>query len=415
MQIKNKHSIIIIILLLIFLLLEGIYLYVVPRFFDLSKRIPAIETFYREKTGSYINIDKLKLTTHADFSIGLRTESLSLATPDGKKAFQADDFYAKIYLLPLLIKDVSIAKISAKSLDITAIRNIDGHFNLEKLIPKSDKKIFNVKIKNTKFNISKYNISFKDNKLKQDFEIYGNYFKISNLTMKKLIDLETQGSIRGKNLNTEFQVKFYSKFPILKHIGNSDFVASGYVKNLTPKPLSPYIQQYLDKEIKHTDGNASFNFYTKKENKQNKIFAEGVINNLLIKKQLEEDSIFAEGKNIISTTLIVNDNKLNIESFFIKGQKYKIEAQGLIKDYRTKKPQLDTIVQIQQSRAENIIKLLPSNLIKGREEIKKVKRYGVLGDLNGQIHVKGKLPEPNITGKIEANNVHIVKDSKIPM
>ncbi len=410
MQIKNKHSIVIIILLFIFLMIEGIYLYVLPNFFDLNKRIPLIEKIYNEKTGSKIDIKNVKLTTYADFSIGLRSENFTAVTPDNRKVIEANDVFVRINILPLLLKNISVKNLSAKSLYADIERFKNGTFNVEKLAPQSKEKIFNLKVKNTKFNISKYNIKFKDQKFNKKFQINGNYFKISKLTLDKLIDLETQGNIISSDSDTEFQIRFYTKFPIVKNISNSNFVVSGFIRNLEPKTFNPYLKEYFDKTIQETNGNISFDFYTKKLNKKQKeILFEGAIDNLLIKKSLLENTISAPGKNIVITRLVVDDRTINIKEFFIKGKDYRIEADGLIKDYKTKKPYLDLNTRIPKSKTESIVSILPPNLIPKRDEIKKVKRYGLYGDIDADVKIKGKIPRPDITGQVNSTNVHVLR------
>lgn len=410
MQIKNKHSLIIIIFLLTFLLIEGLYLYVLPKVFNISKNCSFIEKVFEEKTGSKLKIEGISVRTYADFSFGLKADKLSISLQSKQKAIDSEKIFVRIPIIPLLFKNINIKYLSAQKLDLNVERYKNGKYNLENLLFKTDKKVFKLKLKNTRFNVSKYHINFNDKKINKRFEIKGNYFKISNFTIDKLIDVDTQGVITAPGINTDYQVRIYSKLPLIKNIDDPQFVVSGFIKNAEPKYFTPYITEYLDKNIRDTSGKLSFDFYTKKLNKSKKqVVFEGAAQNLFIKMAKPEENIYAEGKNIILAKADFDRKEINIINASLKGAKYQITTYGSIKDYKTKKPYLDLQASIPKSRIEDISYLLPANLIPKRDEIKKVKKYGIFGDIQANIKVKGKIPQPDITGTVNGENLHIVK------
>lgn len=413
MQIKNKHSIIIIISLIIFLFIEGIYLYVLPKVFDINKNRALIEKIFQEKTGAKLNIEGIKLNTYADFTFGLNSDKLTVAYPPTKKIIEAENIYIKIPLIPLLFKEINIKNLTAKKLNLDVERYKNGKYNLERLLFKSEKKVFKVKLKNTKFNISRYNIKFNDKKTNKHCEMKGNYFKVSNFTMKKLIDIDTQGTITAPNVNTEYQVRVYTKLPLVKNLDSSQFIISGFIKNFEPKYFAPYITEYADKNIKDVSGKLSFDFYTKKlDNNKKQLYIEGAIQDFSIKKSKTEENISALGKNIVFAKVNLDKKEINIINASVKGNKYQINAKGSIQDYKTKKPYLNLTASIPKSRVENIVYMLPANLIPKREEIRKVKKYGLFGDIQANIEVKGKLPQPNITGTVNGTNIQVLKGTE---
>lgn len=413
MQIKNKHSIIIIISLILFLFIEGLYLYVLPRLFDINKNSSIVEKIFQQKTGAKLNIEGMKLTTYADFSFGLSSDKLTVAYPPSKKVIEAENIYIRVPLIPLLFKEINIKNLTAQKLNLDVERYKNGKYNLESLLFKSEKKVFKVKLKNTRFNVSKYYIKFNDKKINKKCEIKGNYFKISNFTMEKLIDIDTQGTITAPNVNTEYQVRVYTKLPFVKNLDSSQFIASGFIKNLEPKYFAPYITEYGDKNIKDVSGKLSFDFYTKKlDSNKKQLYVEGAIQDLSIKKSKPEENISALGKNVIFAKVNLDKKEINIINASLKGDKYQINAKGSITDYKTKKPYLDLKASIPKSRVENIAYMLPANLIPKREEIRKVKKYGLFGDIQANVAVKGKLPQPNIIGTVNGTNIQVLKGTQ---
>lgn len=410
MQIKNKHSLIIIIFLLTFLFIEGLYLYVLPKVFNISKNYSFIEKVFEEKTGSKLNIEGISLKTYADFSFGLSADKLSISLQSRQKMVDSEKIFVRIPIIPLLFKNINIKYLSAKKLDLNVERYKNGKYNLESLLFKTDKKVFKLKLKDTRFNVSKYHINFNDKKINKKFEIKGNYFKISDFTIDKLIDIDTQGVITAPGVNTDYQIRVYSKLPLIKNIDDPQFIVSGFIKNAEPKYFTPYITQYFDKNIKDTSGKLSFNFYTKKLNKSKKqVVFEGAAQNLFVKMSKPEENIYTEGKNIILAKADFDRKEVNIINASIKGSKYQINAHGLIRDYKTKKPYFDLQATIPKSRIEYISYMLPANLIPKVDEIAKVKKHGIFGNVQANIKVKGRIPQPNITGTINGEDLGVVK------
>lgn len=415
MYIKNKHAIIVISILSLIIIMEAFYLWCLPRIVSSSKSVALIEKIFKEKTTADLRIDNLKFDTYGDFSFGLSADKLVISTKSGKEIIDADKVILKTYIFPLLFKNIDIKSIKADSIELDAQRYKDGRYNFEDLLFKSNKKIFRVKMKNTRFNLSKYNIHFRDDLLDKNIRIKGSYFKIASFTMDKGIDIDTQGVLTAPGVNTEYQVRIYSNLPLKEHIDDSKFVVSGFVSDFEPSYFTPYLKKYLKNDTQDISGNLSLDFYTKKPNTNNKeICLEGVANDFLVNTKRPEDRILFKGKNVISLKFKLNRNKLELVNASLNADRVKFVARGSIKKYKSDKPSFDLNVILGTSRLEDIVSLLPSNLIPRREEIKKIKKYGARGDIKANIFIKGKVPEPNILGYVDGDNVHILSglDSK---
>ena len=410
-MLKNKHAKFIIVLLSTLLIIEGLYLFALPKIINIGKRTNDIEKMYAQKTGNSIKIKGLSLKTYADFSVGLRAQSISLSTKKSPNIINGDNLYVKIPLLPLIYKDLNLNYASADKLDANIERYKNGKFNVQELAFKSEKKVFDFNAKDAKCDIKKYNINFRDDALNKKVRVFGNYFKINGFTMKKFVDVETQGSIIAKNLDTKYQLKVHVNLPLIDNIDRNSFVVSGFIKDFEPTYFTPYLTKYVDKSITSTSGKLSANFYTKKLARGKKQFVlESDINNLLVTKKNSYENMSSEGNLKLLAAADFNGRIINIEKAEVAGNKFKISANGSIKDYKTKKPYLNLTAQIPDSRLENIAAILPSNLIPKRSEVKKVKKYGIFGTVNANVSVRGRLPQPNIVGYVRSNNVHVVKD-----
>lgn len=410
MQIRNKHSIIIISILSFLLLAEAVFIFIIPKIINIQKRVPFVEKLLYDKTDAKLHIENPVLKTYADLSAGIKADKFIITTKQDEMIIKSEDVFVRVPLLPLLFKNLNIKHISAQNIEANIIQNKDGKFNLEKLVFKSDKKLIKLKLRNTRCNISKYNIDFTDQKYNKHFLLKGNYFKISDFTMKKLIDLETDGQIISKNIDSSFRIKIFTRLPLKQNIDHPKAVISGFIKDFNLSDFTPYIKNYFNNDINSLNGIINLNFYTKKlKNDSNEIICEGIIDNLSVKTSKLSDDISANGKNIFNFKIVPSNNKIEIEKASLKGVDYHIESSGLIKNFKSKKPYLDINARVLKSRAENIASLLPSNLIPGREEIRKIKNYGVYGNVEGEVQITGTIPKPDITGSITADDVHIVR------
>ena len=82
---------------------------------------------------------------------------------------------------------------------------------------------------------------------------------------------------------------------------------------------------------------------------------------------------------------------------------------GKIQNYQKEIPNLDLKFKILPSKAENVLDIIPHGILK---ELDVVKDAGVFGDVVGDFSVKGKSPKLEMSGDINASNVHAVRAFK---
>lgn len=410
---KLKYTNILKILLLFITLsvfAELFFVLAIPNIINLAKHEDTIIKIFNSKTGANLSIEKFSLKTYPDFSVGLTANDINISEKKTKKSIiDAENVYVRIPLLPLILRQIDIKTINAKNLTLDISRDKAGKYNIEKIIFKSDKKIFKTKFKEAKCTLTNYYIDFNDEKLSKKYNIKGNYFNVNDFTMKKCISVETDGVISSKDFYSPYKMKIYTKLPIKDHLGDSNFIIDGYFVDFKLNCIAPYLNKYFDYKLKKVEGSVSANFYTKKIDRNHKrIVTDATLNNVLVSFLNPEENMSTNGKLALNGEFDFDNDKIDINNLKIQGEKINIEAKGKIKHYKKKKPVFDVEAKIVDSRAENIVNLLPANLIPKREEVRKVKKYKLFGDISAAIKVKGEIPEPNIIGTINAENIHLL-------
>lgn len=117
----------------------------------------------------------------------------------------------------------------------------------------------------------------------------------------------------------------------------------------------------------------------------------------------------------ISNVKIVSDinfinNGVEINDLKITGKNINAFASGKITKLNAKIPTLDMKIGVQNSKAENILSLIPDipNLSPDID-ILLLKQTGFWGDASGNLEIKGKADYPNVYGNILVKNAYMVR------
>ena len=92
-----------------------------------SEIINQIETL----SGFKVVLNDLKLVTTPKLTAGIKLSHAELAPSKGQNIASVDNFEIKLSLIPLLIKQIELDKISAENIKIFLEVKKDGHFFLE--------------------------------------------------------------------------------------------------------------------------------------------------------------------------------------------------------------------------------------------------------------------------------------------
>jgi uncharacterized protein involved in outer membrane biogenesis len=89
----------------------------------------------KKATSLTSNIEDFRLVTTPKFTVGAKLGKFVILTPNNEEIFKAEDFQAKMSLIPLLAKRIEIDLIQLGEVDIKLGVNKDGSFEIDKFIP----------------------------------------------------------------------------------------------------------------------------------------------------------------------------------------------------------------------------------------------------------------------------------------
>ncbi len=388
--------------------IECIYLFLTPIAIEKVLCTNYIKNIVSKNTNAQIKYSKPKIKTHIIPSVSIEFNSFEIDDKNTASTFLiTQNPKIKILLLPLLLKRVNIKSFNADKIYINVEKNEDGSFNFEKLFPKKDKKLFKLKYNNINFNVVSLSVHEHDKKLDKINLLNAEPLKIKGNKKKNIIFIKTKGIVFSNN-KSEFDIDLKAKYPIsFKDFNKDDLEGSCFIYNLDLKQFLPYLK---NQNIKKLEGFIDYiQLSSSKKEEQNNLVLNTKFNNVIFDKEGWKNYIIASGENNINSAISLKDNIINIKSFSYNADKINIKANGTIE--LDKKPKLDIQTEVIDSRAENIASILPPNLVPQYMTIEKVKTYGVYGDLNAKVNIKGIVPQPDITGYVIAENVKVLDKS----
>ena len=318
----------------------------------------------------------------------------------------------KISLLPVVIKKLDIKHLFADDIHLNIEKDKDGKFNFEKLFDGNSKKNFKLSYENTLLNIKNLHVNTKDLELNKSFKITAAPFMVENNTGKDIIALTAKGQLLTPENTGDFDINLSFKYPLSYENFDKNLInGTCFIYNLDLKILQPYLQKYFDNNIAAFEGFVDFIQLSaeKDENNRNQIIINTKFNNAVFDKKNWKNHIIAAGENKFNAGIALYDNIVGINSAQFKADNINISANGTIT--LSKKTELNINAEVKDSRAENIAAILPPTLVPEYMTIEKVKTYGVYGNIEGKANIKGKVPRPDITGYINADDVHVLDKS----
>ncbi len=390
--------------------LECVYLFVIPFSFNQIAKTDLIKNVIASKTNANIGYSDLKIKTHVIPALSFKAKKFDIVDKESQASFlSAEKVNAKIKLFPLLFKKLDIKHVYSDSLALNIEQDKDGVFNFEKLFPSKKKKSLSLQLNKNKIKINNLNVKFADKQLNDEIEINSLPLIIDVDKKEKKTQFNLKGEINSKNQKTsKFDVKIASSFPFNKSINENLIAGSCFVSNLNLTQLKPFVQKYIDKKSTKFAGVFDYIQLTAEEkNGKNNIILNTNFKNVVYDREGWENYIVAKGDNILNANFSLLDNVIDFNSVKFKADKVNFKTDGSFKF--GKKREIDMNFELLNSKAENVVPILPPNLVKRNLMIQKVKSYGVYGDVTAKIHAKGIIPAPDIEGFVKARNVHVLE------
>ncbi len=354
--------------------------------FIFAKTLPLVCKKISEKTPYQIEAVKPVLKLSILPSALIKAEEFKISEKDSNDYTLIHNPNIKIRLLPLLSGRVHINKMMADDIVMNASLKKDIQLDRD----------FFKNIKNLKFRCN---------------EIKLNSFMVS-LWQK---DVKTPVIYTGKDIfykrNGRFiEVNFSSKVDINNSVSkaeahlylprNNDVkrsIIDVQIKNFNLAPLGDYLKQYLPADFVNLRGIINVEV---DKSKLSAVFEDCAV----IMKDSAKSMIFPD-KLYINSNFNLTSKIINFERVDIKSDNIHSVISGSILNYLDSPlTQLNLLVQLDESKVEDIINLLPPIVVE-EFNVYKLKQNKVYGKTIGNFTINGDTKEPDITGEVFIDDI----------
>ncbi len=365
-----------------------IWLLVLPTL--LSKAILAISSNVSHNTPYLVEINNLKTTFSILPTGSFSATEIKISAKNNSTSFNVEDFKIKIRLLPLLSGKMHINNLSIGNIQISA--NMNEEISLQKDF---FKKMESKHIKCDSIKIDDFKALFYQKGIKNPIIYQGNDFKFQRTN--RYVQLKTDSILNVDENISKINANLF--LPKNNDIKKTIFDLE--ISNINIAPLRTYFKYYLPQNIDKIQGEVNIS-----ANKDE--FKTKLSNCAILMKDSAESIIFPQEFSIVSKFKITK-HYINFDNIDIKSQNIHVILNGKISDYFGKAmPTLDLNVILDKSRIKDIVNLLPA--FRTEEiDVYKLKKYKFYGEALANFSIKGRLPEPDITGGVYINNGILMK------
>lgn len=400
--------------ILFFVLLYAGYYWGIPAVLDIQHKIPELQNIIKKQLGIETEIKNPTLKMGLMPSVWIDASYVGIAD---KKSYPLSVVKpkVKIHLLPLLFGKVHLAYFSCDKInaDLKIDKKHRFYIGDHLLVKSSDSKL---SVEDSKMDVDSYEIKFKDELQNRNIFAKGNYFNLENYNSKKHIKLSINSNLKINEHTSVINTDIDFKLPLKKGFDTNEIVFDGTITNLNLADLSPYIRNLSDNKIKQTGGILNIEANTKELNrKTTRITTQMVIENLSIIEKDKEAAIYFKNKLNVAAILDASKNLLKIKRIKISSGRINANIVGKIHKVSSNNPMMDLSINVNKSRIEDFISLLPAKNFKNVcVNLVALKKYGYYSDLQGKLLVKGKSDKPDITGEFLSTNGYLVKPLGVP-
>lgn len=389
--------------------LYGIYYWGIPAVVNLPSRTDFIEQTVFKETGYKVSLTNPSVKMGLLPAVWVKADSFAVLNDDNSKALNINKPYISIKLLPLIFKNIDIKHLSADSINANLVFTKDSKLMLgQYLLTAPAKTPF--KLKHADVNIGDYNVNLDDRLQNKKISLDGKYLNVNNFIDNKHVNLSTIADLTAGNKKAYIQADIDLKLPLNK-ISDDQLEVSGHIINLDLSDFSPYAKALSKGEIKSLSGivnitaDTAFTADSHKQVKTNLI-----VKNLGIYKDDFASSIHCKDKLEIKTDINTIKNGIEINELKITAKGISAFSSGKVTRLNAKIPTVDLKVNINKSRAENIIAVLPGSADLSPDiNLLLLKKTGFWGDVMGNLEVKGKADYPNVYGNILVSDAYVLK------
>lgn len=329
-----------------------------------------IEDAVKSATGFDTKLEGISIVTAPNLSIGAKVKNVQLSVPASETPFfTGENVSLRASLLPLIIRRIQIANISAKSLDVNLVVKKDGNFQILDYLPenknnqsaqsaalpdgfKLSNHLPNIRVKN-------YKLGFSDIVDGKSYYIQGEDFKVSDFILDKKVKVSSKGKIvLDKSVISNYDIKILNK--IMPDVQLDDMV---FPKTVEIKDTDTAVTEPLPLNFNIID---SFKALAKNDlhgDVSADVKVSGTMKNPDIKGNFKVDdmTVAVDGKQLPESyfDLHFKGNKTDIDSIFFTSLDENEKTQIIGNIHTGKKPSIDLTLR-SNAKFNNIFNLVDS-------------------------------------------------------
>ncbi len=400
-------------LITIFLLtaLYGGYYWGIPAIIDLPNRADLLEEIILKESGYKVEITNPDLKMGLIPSVWVKADSFSLVNDDNSEALSIKKPLVNVRILPLVLKNIDIKHFSANGIYANLVFTKNSELKIGQY-PLNQKFESPFKLKHLSAVLDEYKINLDDQLQSKKIFLDGDYISIGNFN-EKHIDLSTAANLTAGSKKSYLKADIDLQLPI-NNVSNDQLELNGHLINLDLSDFSVYAKSISKNKIESLSGIINFTANTvKNSNGKKQIKTNLYVNNLGIYNKDKASSIYSKGKFEVNTDINTLKNGIDINEMKITADGINSFVSGEITKLNNKIPNLDLKISVNNSKAENIIPLLP-----GEPDLDPdinflvLKKTGFWGNVNCNLELKGKADFPEVYGKVLVSDAYMVKPIK---
>ena len=276
-----------------------------------------IAAMIEEASGYKVKLEKLGVVTTPKLTAGIKVGHAEFMLPTGEEFMEADDFRAKLSLLPLLIGRIEADSVSIESISANLQVRQDGKFLLEEFLPQPDPDMpaettlqplpFGFKLSNRlpDIRVNDYIITFVDMATKSEYTLSGQDLQLKDFILDKRFKFSTAGNLTLNSVEQfSYNVKLFNR--LMPEISLNDLVFNPQPQQKASEEQFVFNIIDLFKALNKSELSANLDMDLKTSGTFSSPELRGFVN-------LDKISVLVDGKKLPDSFLTLNAKGSNIK------------------------------------------------------------------------------------------------------
>lgn len=377
--------------IIIILSIYAFYIGGIP--FIFSKALPVVCENVSINSNYNISIDKPKLSLSIIPKAVIKAHKVEIKEKNTNNFTRINSSQISFRILPLLSGRIHINNIKINDVELNS--TLQDKIELDKDFFKNLEKS---RIKCDSVNIGNFKAILMQKKL--NTPIIYSAKDIEYARNNRYLKVNLDSNLNIQNTNSKFDIRLY--LPKNNDVKKSDINIK--ITNFDVEPAGEFLKHYLPIDLKELEGIINVNV------DKNRLDA-NLSNFKVVMKDEAKSIIFPKTLNILSD-FSVSRKAISFKSVNIKSDRIDAILQGYVLNYLDKPlTTMDLNVQLNKSRVEDIVEMLPPIIVE-EFNVYKLKKYKFYGDVIGNFNIKGDIIEPEINGNVYINNGILIEPIK---